>query len=300
MKITCPDCSTSYDIKPNVVGAEGRSVKCARCGNRWFVSPPEQEDSPAPERVEDVPPVSEEEAADIDEAAWEEDAAEESEVEEEDDPPAADFGSVAQTQSAPVDGDTDDGEAEEVEKTIDIETMANRPKIKVNPNKFKRRRLRAIIAWFARLNYRRLAGIGVFLFSVFFVGAGIMLRDTIVKSAPDLASLYETIGLDVNLRGLEFRDLRTFQEVEEGKIVLVVEGSIRNVVAETTAVPAVHLSLRGEDHQEIYAWTVEPRTVNLDGLDETRFRTRLEDPPENAVDIQVRFVERKIRQTSFE
>ena len=39
MKIKCPSCETSYDIKPEVLGPEGRSVKCARCGNRWFVQP---------------------------------------------------------------------------------------------------------------------------------------------------------------------------------------------------------------------------------------------------------------------
>ena len=39
MKIKCPDCKTSYDIKPEILGKEGRSVKCARCGNRWFVRP---------------------------------------------------------------------------------------------------------------------------------------------------------------------------------------------------------------------------------------------------------------------
>ncbi|MEP5066422.1 zinc-ribbon domain-containing protein, partial [Roseibium sp.] len=56
MKIKCPDCSTSYDIKPQVLGDQGRSVKCARCGNRWFVSPkqePEDEDLPLDEEPED-------------------------------------------------------------------------------------------------------------------------------------------------------------------------------------------------------------------------------------------------------
>jgi len=297
MKITCPECSTSYDIKANVVGTEGRSVKCARCGNRWFVSPLQDEEPEAPSAEIEAPtePAAEESLAD--EEAWAEDAVSEADESEPDIPPGDGVedavAGVSPAEEAPVEDD-------DAAKTADIESMANRPKIKVNPNKFKRRRFKAIVAWLSRRNYRRMAGVSIFCFALLFVGLSIMLRDTIVKTAPDLASLFETVGLDVNLRGLEFRDLRTFQEVEEGKIVLVVEGSIRNVVAENTAVPAVHLSLRGEDHQEIYAWTFEPRTINLDGLDETRFRTRLEDPPENAVDIQVRFVERKIRQTSFE
>ena len=44
MKIKCPDCSTSYEIKVEALGPEGRSVKCAKCGNRWFVSPDDDEE----------------------------------------------------------------------------------------------------------------------------------------------------------------------------------------------------------------------------------------------------------------
>ena len=35
MKITCPDCSTSYEVSAAALGPGGRSVKCARCGSRW-------------------------------------------------------------------------------------------------------------------------------------------------------------------------------------------------------------------------------------------------------------------------
>ena len=60
------------------------------------------------------------------------------------------------------------------------------------------------------------------------------------------------------------------------------------------------LSIRGADMQEVYAWTVEPRTKSLNALDETRFRTILADPPKTASDIQVRFVERGQRQVVLE
>ncbi len=127
-----------------------------------------------------------------------------------------------------------------------------------------------------------------------------LIRDQIVRDAPDLASLFEFVGLDVNLRGLEFRDLRTFSEVAEGKPVLVVEGTIRNIGEEQTSVPAVRLSIRGTDLQEIYAWTVEPRTTMLKGLDETRFRTILSNPPDGASDIMVRFIDRGRKQVILE
>jgi len=300
MKIKCPDCSTSYDIKPQVLGDQGRSVKCARCGNRWFVSPkqePEDEDLPLDEEPEDE-----------DAANWAADGEEEDresaaddipdeEEEEEDDTPAP---PPPPPPSRQAEADNADPDAEDDDKPVDIETLAKRPKIKVNPNKFKRNRIGAIFNWLMRRNYRRVAGIGLFAGSIALCASVVMLRDSIVKQAPDLASLFEAVGLEVNLRGLEFRDLRTFHELQEGEQVLVVEGSIRNILGENTSVPAVRLSIRGGDLQEIYAWTVEPRTKVLKGLDETRFRTILADPPSDASDIQVRFIDRGKRQVVLE
>src|SRR5687768_3856153 len=35
MILTCPECATSYFVDDGKIGAEGRSVRCAGCGNRW-------------------------------------------------------------------------------------------------------------------------------------------------------------------------------------------------------------------------------------------------------------------------
>ncbi|MEL6213290.1 MAG: zinc-ribbon domain-containing protein, partial [Pseudomonadota bacterium] len=37
MIITCPRCSTRYDIEEASLGGEGRSVRCADCEASWFV-----------------------------------------------------------------------------------------------------------------------------------------------------------------------------------------------------------------------------------------------------------------------
>src|SRR5690242_69608 len=39
MIITCPNCRTSYQIKPLTLGSRGRTVRCTSCGHRWFVRP---------------------------------------------------------------------------------------------------------------------------------------------------------------------------------------------------------------------------------------------------------------------
>lgn len=311
MKIKCPDCSTSYEIKAEAVGAEGRSVKCAKCGNRWFVSPEDDEKGDV-----ELGADSDDNAADTgtddpgkDEADWAADAEEDTAGEPDDAPPddedPADFQPEPATSRASQDedkyaADLKDEAPDDEDGPVDIESSAKRPKIIVNPDKFRRDHIGAVLRWLFRRNYRRLGGIALFgaalAVCVFFVA----MRDNVVKQSPDLASLFQMIGFDVNLRGLEFRNLRTFTEVEDGKRVLVVEGSIRNLLEERNVVPAVRLSIRSADHQEVYAWTVEPRTKSLNALDETRFRTILADPPASASDIQVRFVERGKRQIVLE
>ncbi|MBO6758199.1 MAG: zinc-ribbon domain-containing protein [Roseibium sp.] len=312
MKIKCPDCSTSYDIKAEALGPKGRSVKCARCGNRWFVAfKPEDEE---------LAPLMGGKAVngDPDEAAWTEDAGAEfaETASGVDAPPGVSELDGAGASSAPSRASeaakpiapsersgADFAEAEDgndPEPAVDIETMANRPKIKVNPNKFRRDRVGAVLNWLSRRNYRRIGGLVLFATAIGLCAFLVAIRTTIVKQAPDLASLFETIGMDVNLRGLEFRDLRTFTEVADGEQVLVVEGSIRNIRAENNSVPAVQLTIRGTDLQDMYAWTVEPRTKTLGGLDETRFRTILADPPDGANDLQIRFVDRGERQLILE
>jgi len=319
MKITCPECSTSYGIKPEALGPEGRSVKCAKCGNRWFVSPKDEDkdtaafeadaaedDSlgkPAADQKTDTAKDEEDWAADADASAdGQDDFGAEDDPEpiadvkapKKDTPPPAKKGEAGNKKAAA------DATPEANPKSADIETLAKRPKIIVNPDKFRTNRIGPIIDWLMRRNYRRIGGVlllgGALAMTVLLV----LMRDTLVKQSPDLASLYSMVGLDVNLRGLEFRNLRTFMEVEDGRRVLVVEGSIRNLQKERNSVPAVRLSIRSADFQEVYAWTVEPRTKNLNALDETRFRTILADPPAGASDIQVRFVDRDQRNIVLE
>ncbi|MBN9673238.1 zinc-ribbon domain-containing protein [Roseibium aggregatum] len=315
MKIKCPHCSTSYEIKAEALGPEGRSVKCAKCGNRWFVSSEDEEDlepiSKAGTDKTSNDTAADAAGADRDEADWAADAREETldtgpdeDLDGEEEPEAFSPTFTAPETAADEDRFAADMESEQDEDDSgvesDIESHAKRPKIVVNPDKFRKDQIGAVMRWLARRNYKRVGGLALFGAALAVCTVLVLMRNDIVKQSPDLASLFRLVGLDVNLRGLEFRNLRTFTEDESGKTVLVVEGSIRNLLEEPNTVPAVRLSIRNAGSQEIYAWTVEPRTQSLNGLDETRFRTILADPPNESSDIQVRFVDRGRRQVVLE
>jgi len=56
MRITCPNCSASYDVPDRVLGAEARPVRCARCGTVWTPRAAEgAADEPAPAVAADPP-----------------------------------------------------------------------------------------------------------------------------------------------------------------------------------------------------------------------------------------------------
>jgi len=40
MIVTCTSCSKRYLVDARALGASGRSVRCAGCGNTWFLAPP--------------------------------------------------------------------------------------------------------------------------------------------------------------------------------------------------------------------------------------------------------------------
>ena len=47
MQLTCQACHTAFQSDPAALGADGRSVRCARCRNTWFARPSDLLPAPA-------------------------------------------------------------------------------------------------------------------------------------------------------------------------------------------------------------------------------------------------------------
>ena len=82
----------------------------------------------------------------------------------------------------------------------------------------------------------------------------VIWRVDVVRLLPQTATFYKMVGLEVNLRGLMFKDVKITRETVEGKPVLVIEGVIIGETRKPVELPRLRFSVRDAQGAEIYAW----------------------------------------------
>lgn len=125
----------------------------------------------------------------------------------------------------------------------------------------------------------------VVAFAGFFMG-----REAVLKNFPQSAAFYASFGLETNLRGLEFRDVKSSRIIDNGQDILVVEGIIVNITGKQKPVSSLRLSIRDNRAKEIYHWQSHPSKAQLEAGEELQFKVRLASPPLAGNDIAVRFI----------
>ncbi len=261
MRIECPSCAAGFDVNPAVLEPSGRTVRCASCKTTWFAAAPSLvmagADEPAPVPI---PAVTAEDRADHE--------------------------ALAAPEKKPVIQPIEEAELAHVESAPSVS-----PAEESEPTPPKRKTV-APVAPPARTRQRRqpLGLVAVLLGAVLMLG--VVSRQSIVHAAPELASLYAAVGLPVNLRGLEFQNIRTKQEIQDGITVLAIEGEVENIVNRAVELPRVRLSVLGDNGVEIYSWTaLLPRSI-LYPHERVPFKSRLASPPAAGKEIMVRFLTR--------
>ncbi|GJD95924.1 zinc-ribbon domain-containing protein [Methylobacterium iners] len=118
----------------------------------------------------------------------------------------------------------------------------------------------------------------------------LLARTSVVRAMPQSAGVYARLGLPVNLRGLELRDVVAYQVPGEGgQTQLVVEGDLVGIAARAATVPPIEVEVRDGRDQSLYRWTLPaPRPV-LENRETARFRASLSTPPVEGRSVQVRF-----------
>ncbi|MGY3123192.1 hypothetical protein ACVWXQ_007129 [Bradyrhizobium sp. S3.14.4] len=121
----------------------------------------------------------------------------------------------------------------------------------------------------------------------------VIWRGDMVRLLPQTAAFYKMVGLEVNLRGLAFKDVKLSSETVDGKQVLVIEGVIVGQSKKPLDIPRLRFAVRDAQGAEIYAWnTVLEQTVLQPG-ERAFFRSRLASPPPEGRNIDVRFFNRR-------
>ncbi|MGH6777541.1 MAG: MJ0042-type zinc finger domain-containing protein [Bradyrhizobium sp.] len=276
MHIVCPHCTTAYAIDPATLGAAGRSVRCSHCKEVWLARPQDAVEAVAPESAMAAasPPQPDDAAAEWDAMARE---AEET--------PVVDSPSIA--------GDfpADHASSSHIDEG-DWQTMARRGAEDFDEDGGRRPWFRA--PW-NRSAPRRSQGASSFKSTVVCAAMGALVaalliwRVDVVRLLPQTAAFYRMAGLNVNLRGVRFENIKVSTETVEGKPMLVIQG---NIVGDTTRpvnLPRLRFSVLDAHGAEIYAWnTLLEKTVLRPG-ERAFFRSRLASPPAEGRSIDIRF-----------
>jgi hypothetical protein len=122
------------------------------------------------------------------------------------------------------------------------------------------------------------------------VAAILLGRAEVVRVLPETASLFRTIGLPVNLRGLAFAGVKTRTEIQDGVAVLIVEGRIESESDSAVMVPPLRFALHDAAGAELYAWTTLVDAATLGPGESLPFRAQMASPPPGGDDVLVRFV----------
>jgi hypothetical protein len=117
----------------------------------------------------------------------------------------------------------------------------------------------------------------------------IIWRVDVVRLLPQTAMFYKMVGLEVNLRGLMFKDVKITSETVEGKPVLVIEGVITGEARKPVELPRLRFSVRDAQGAEIYAWNAVLEQAVLKPGERAWFKSRLASPPPEGRNIDIRF-----------
>jgi predicted Zn finger-like uncharacterized protein len=284
MHIVCPHCTTSYAIDVATLGAAGRTVRCSRCKEVWLARPEDAVEIAAQIPAQ-IPAMAEAEnqdaAAEWEAMAREEDAGQDKET------PVVDSPSIS--------GGWLEGEDASEAAKADWTSMARDDAPDGGSTRSGRlSRLTRLLGPVGRMRVPRgmslptaCAAMGALVLAL------LIWRVDVVRLLPQTAGFYKMVGLDVNLRGLMFKDVKITSETVEGKAVLVIEGIIVGEASKPVELPRLRFSVRDAQGAEIYAWNAVLEQSILRPGERAWFKSRLASPPAEGRNIDVRFFSKR-------
>ena len=268
MIVSCPACATRFTIPDTALGGGGKKVRCSMCGHTWKQTPPPPEAAarpgkPAAARKPKAKAKAKSAAtatatAAVDETTRDIHNAQPPPAPPPPPPPAptADLGAPHFPGFGADDGGLfgdlehrhELGQGDSGEENEDWEDGDR------NPTRWRR------ILGSLRASGRWLGFAAAVAGLLSFLVAG---RDAIVNLWPAASRLYQTVGLTVEPpgAGLQFQAVKSEQRIDDGTVVLTVEGQILNSSDIDRDVPPVRATSYGPDHHMVRSWNI-PVTIS--------------------------------------
>jgi predicted Zn finger-like uncharacterized protein len=276
MHIVCPHCTTSYAIDLATLGASGRTVRCSRCKEVWLARPEHAMAAQAPAVAGDSDDVA---------AEWERMADEDADTDQ--GIPVVDSPSISADWPAggvsEADWSQHDMAEPDATRPGPLSRLSHLFKPKVRSRAPARSRFNVPFAGLPTA----CAAMGALVLAL------VIWRGEMVRLLPQTAAFYKMVGLDVNLRGLMFKDVKISSETVDGKPVLVIEGVITAETRKAVELPRLRFSVRDAQGAEIYAWNAVLEQPILKPGETAWFKSRLASPPPEGRNIDVRFFNKR-------
>ena len=268
MHIICPHCTTTYAIDLATLGPAGRTVRCSRCKEVWLARP---EDAVSIQALASAMAEGDDQAPNPGVTGRNDPVG--GEMERQHETP------VVESPSISAEWPTDS----EVPPNRRDEAKAARPR-------------RSLLS---RLKPSFSFGLPAVSLATVCAAMGALVvallvwRNDVVRLLPQTAAFYNLVGLEVNLRGLSFKDFKVTSENVEGKQVLVIEGVIVGQARKPVELPRLRFSVRDAQGAEIYAWNAVLEQAVLKPGEKAWFKSRLASPPPEGRNIDVRFFNKR-------
>lgn len=288
MHIICPHCTTSYAINPATLGSTGRTVRCSRCKETWLARPEDAIELAAavpasmPSQAQSRQPAADDAAAEWEAMARDGEAGDTPVV----DSPSISAGWPTEGEGSQPSGDSDWPSAAR-------QTAEDHDEVPITTHRQRLTRLFRLPS-LPRIPFMPSIGLPTACAAMGALILALMIwRADVVRLLPQTATFYKMVGLDVNLRGLAFKDIKITSETVDGKPVLVIEGVIVGETRKPVELPRLRFSVRDAQGAEIYAWNAVLEQPVLNPGERAYFRSRLAAPPPEGRNIDVRFFNKR-------
>ncbi len=135
---------------------------------------------------------------------------------------------------------------------------------------------------------RGLRAVGAVILALMVI-SGVAFRENIVRAFPDMAGIYSSVGLGVNVFGLEFSAVQTLISLKNGMEVMDISAAIGSVSSRQVTVPQIIVTLLDGDGNSLYEWSVTARAAIMLPGEVIEMKTQLTSPPAQTKTVRLTF-----------